>query len=197
MRLFLQVSGFHLLFETDDGMIHDLGDPKSPSLMAASATTRFSSRCSLIGFTNVENHVFACCFRKLILGCCVWLDIEWEIVCQQSTSFSFRQQSSSQLNLYILPIDLCTFDLHNPKSPQDCPTSSFYRRYLYPTSFLISRARSPIRRTQRRTNTANRAWFQDRNSHAVNPCRHFTSSPRQSGNSQSKSNGSGQCPQEH
>jgi hypothetical protein len=59
MRLFLQVSGFHLLFETDDGMIHDLGDPKSPSSMAASATTRFSSRCSLIGFANVEKHVSA------------------------------------------------------------------------------------------------------------------------------------------
>jgi hypothetical protein len=57
MRLFLQVSGSHLLFETDDGMIHDLGDAKAPATMAASATTRFSSRCSLIGFANVENHV--------------------------------------------------------------------------------------------------------------------------------------------
>lgn len=63
MRLFLQVSGFHLLFETDDGMIHDLGDPKIPSSMAASATTRFSARCSLIGFANVDNHVPAFWFR--------------------------------------------------------------------------------------------------------------------------------------
>lgn len=57
VRLFPQYSGGHLLFETADGMIHDLGDPTSPHLISASAMTRFSTQCYWTRFANVENHV--------------------------------------------------------------------------------------------------------------------------------------------
>lgn len=56
-RLFPQLSGVHVFFETEDGTIHDLGDPKGSAPMSASATTRFSARCAYIGFASVENHV--------------------------------------------------------------------------------------------------------------------------------------------
>jgi hypothetical protein len=57
LRIFPPVKGRHLLFETSDGMIHDVGDPQSAIMVPTSATTRFSSRCYWVGFANVENHV--------------------------------------------------------------------------------------------------------------------------------------------
>jgi hypothetical protein len=81
MRLFPQLSGVHLFFETDDGMIHDLGDPKRGIPMSASATTRFPSRCAYIGFADVDNHVL---LFDIILtsGCCLWTYNEWETLCK-------------------------------------------------------------------------------------------------------------------
>jgi len=57
LRIFPPIEGRHLLFETSDGMIHDVGDPQSVIMVPASAMTRFSSRCYWVGFANVENHV--------------------------------------------------------------------------------------------------------------------------------------------
>ena len=57
LRIFPPVKGRHLLFETSDGLIHDVGDPQSTIMVSASTTTRFLSRCYWIEFANVENHV--------------------------------------------------------------------------------------------------------------------------------------------
>lgn len=57
LRIIPQVKGGRLLFETNDGMIHDIGDPQSPNMVSTSAVAKFSSRCYWTGFVNVGNHV--------------------------------------------------------------------------------------------------------------------------------------------
>jgi hypothetical protein len=62
IRIFPHVNGGHILFETSDGMIHDIGNPSSPHLMSGSVMTKFLSRCPWIGFASVDSHVYPSLF---------------------------------------------------------------------------------------------------------------------------------------
>ena len=56
IRLFFSVTGL-LLFVTSDGMIHNLGDPRSPQTLSPSPITHLPTRCPWIGFARVDDHV--------------------------------------------------------------------------------------------------------------------------------------------
>jgi hypothetical protein len=56
IRLFFSTTGL-LLFVTSDGMIHNLGDPRSPHTLSPSPITRLPTRCPWIGFARVDDHV--------------------------------------------------------------------------------------------------------------------------------------------
>ena len=81
IRVFSHVSGGHILFETSDGMIHDIGNIPSPHLMSESVMTRFLSRCPWIGFANVDNQVCPSFIYLAILTSseyCIWINFQWQ-----------------------------------------------------------------------------------------------------------------------
>lgn len=86
VRLMYTTTGL-ILFETGDGTIYNLGDPKSTQTsLSPSPITRLPTRCPWIGFATVDNHVPSFpLFGIDGVGYSVWVDCTWQITRKQSS----------------------------------------------------------------------------------------------------------------
>jgi len=145
IRIFPQSNGTGLFCETSQGIIYDLGgDQTDPQLMAPAFMAKFPSRCHWTGFASVDGHVtlpsspfpFHLLSWGLICGGYdVWLNGEWQVVCQQSTFISRSKYTSPDDVMHFISPDPNSPPVHNTNSPQINPSRPLHRRPHPPISY--------------------------------------------------------------